>query len=182
MTCDVPRVRPYFSRLRTLGLATLACAVGCAVDGAEGGGAAHPGVDVTVTQVQVAIDDELETSVRVFLELDHLGGPTAETFSVVEAHLARDLEAFSPIELAIPSDHPPFAGLADGELLEVELRGSVPLTHDDWGLCLAGPDEAVDEERVTLHLELRITPGANDDADDFVFESQSVTLNCVYIG
>lgn len=163
-------------------VAAMLATTGCAASDDGDGGAAHPGVDIEVTQVQVAIDDEIETSVRVFLELDHLGGPAAETLTVVDAHLARDLEPFAPIELAIPSDHSPFAGLAEGESVSLELRGSVPLTQDDWGLCLAGPDEAMDEQRVTLHLELRITPGANSDANDFVFESRAVDLNCVYIG
>lgn len=172
----IPSARPAVALAAAL--ATTACA---ASDDGDGG-AAHPGVDIEITQVQVAIDDELETSVRVFLELDHLGGPAAETLTVVDAHLARDLEPFSPIELAIPSDHAPFAGLAEGESLTLELRGAVPLTHDDWGLCLAGPDEATDEQRVTLHLELRVTPGANSEANDFVFESRAVDLHCVYIG
>lgn len=145
------------------------------------GGAAHIGVVTELEQLpEVMIDDELGTDVRVFVDMRHMGGPAAETFEVVSASLNLDLELYADIELAIPDDHPPFPGLEDGDELSFQLRGYIPNTHDDWGLCSDAQAEDDDELRVTLSLVLRVTPGANDDADEFEFEQQAVALHCTH--
>lgn len=155
---------------------TSACA-----DSSDDGGAAHIGV---VTQIDsmpdVTIDDENGTEVRVFVDMRHMGGPTAATFEVVSASLGLDLDHYADIDLAIPMDHPQWDSLADGEEFAFELRGSVPDNHSDWGLCLDPQAEAADGQRVTVNLVLRVTPGANDDADEFEFESLAVSLHCSY--
>lgn len=167
-------------------LALLACALflplaACGSSTDDDGGAAHIGVVTEINQMpEVTIDDELGTSVRVFVDMEHMGGPDAETLEVVSASLGLDLEHYADIELAIPEDHPQFAGLADGEELSFELRGSIPDNSDDWGLCADGQAEDADELRVTLNLLLRVTPGANDDADELEFESLAVTLHCTF--
>jgi hypothetical protein len=163
-----------------LTLLTSACAT---EDSTDGGGAAHIGVVAEVEGMpSVTIDDEAGTEVRVFVHLDHMGGPDAETFEVVSAGLRLDLEPYADIELAIPNDHPAFPGLANGEEFDLELRGSLPDTHTDWGLCMDPQAEDQDELRLSLDLELLITPGANDDADEYLFESMAVELHCSYTG
>jgi hypothetical protein len=155
------------------------------LEAGEGGdeAAAHMGVDVAITSPpSVSIDDEFGTEVRVFVELTHRGGPDAETFEFVSASLGLDLEPHADITLAIPTDHAPFAGLADGETDLLELRGSIPDNHTDWGLCSDPQGEAVDGARVTLDLEIHISPGANDELDAFVFESLAVELHCTHTG
>ena len=150
----------------------------------DGGGAAHIGVIAEVDMPDVTIwdDDGLGTEVSVSVNLEHMGGPAAETFEVVSASLGLDLEPYADIELAIPTDHPVFPGLDDGESFDFVLRGSLPDTHTDWGLCGDPQQESADELRVTLNLSLRVTPGANDDADDFEFESMAVALHCAHAG
>jgi hypothetical protein len=165
--------------------AALLCACGSAadLDGSSETGAAHPGVDLTLDPVpEVNITDEAGTDIRVWVKMRHLGGPDAESFEVVSASLGKDLMPFSDIELSIPADHDPFTLLMDGEEATYLLTGSIDSNGSDWGLCASGADEETDELRVTMDLHLRITPGANDEADDFVIESQSVALNCVFVG
>jgi hypothetical protein len=145
------------------------------------GGAAHIGVMAELVQMpEVTIDDELGTQVRVFIDMKHFGGPDAEQLEVISASLRLDLEHYADIELAIPDDHPQFPGLADGEELSLELRGSIPDNHDDWGLC--GDPQATDDDelRVGLSLVFHLTPGANDSEDEFEWESQAVTLHCTH--
>ena len=170
-------------------LALLCCAVclpitACGDSTAlDDGGAAHIGVVTEINDMpQVTIDDELGTDVRVFVHMDHMGGPDAQTFELVSASLGLDLEPYADIALAIPADHPPFTGLADGEQFDFELRGSIPDNGDDWGLCAGGGVEDVDGLRVTLDLVLKVTPGANDGEDEFVFESLAVDLGCSFTG
>ncbi|MFO7566561.1 MAG: hypothetical protein R6X02_28215, partial [Enhygromyxa sp.] len=140
-------------------------------------GAAHIGVVTKIEQMpQVMIDDEQGTNVRVFVDMEHYGGPDAETLEVVSASLKLDLEHYAELELAIPADHTPFPGLADGEQFSFELRGHIPDNHDDWGLCIG--DEEAEGQRVSLDLLLRVTPGANDEADEFEFESLAVSFGC----
>lgn len=144
------------------------------------GGAANEGVIAEIdAEPEVTIDDEFGTDVRVFVHLEHFGGPDAETLEVVSSTLRLDLEPYANIQLAIPADHPQFDGLAIGETFDFMLRGSIPDTHDDWDLC---DDPQADGLRVTLDLVLRVTPGANDDEDEFVFESQAVALACSHTG
>lgn len=146
-------------------------------------GAAHIGVVAKLeTMPTVAIDDELGTDVRVFIKLTHMGGPDAENLEVVSASLRLDLEPYADLELAIPADHPPFGGLVDGAELELELRGSIPDSHDDWGLCGDPETEEADSDRVSIDLVLRTTPGANDGEDLQTFESQAVQVNCTHTG
>jgi len=149
----------------------------------DGGGAAHPGVEVTIEPMpQVMIDDEFGTEVRAYVNMIHYGGPDAETLEIVSASLVLDLEHYADIELAIPEDHGKFTGLADGDSFDFALRGSIPDTHDEWGLCTDVENQDQDELRVGLSLVLRVTPGANDDADEFEFESQAVELVCSHTG
>ncbi|MFO7567198.1 MAG: hypothetical protein R6X02_31425, partial [Enhygromyxa sp.] len=61
-----------------------------------------------------------------------------------------------------------------------ELRGHIPDNHDDWGLCIG--DEEAEGQRVSLDLLLRVTPGANDEADEFEFESLAVSFGCSHTG
>lgn len=175
-------VRPQWIKLGlTCALALLTSA--CAEATSDGGGAAHIGVVAEVeSRPSVMIDDEFGTEIRVFVHLDHAGGPDAETFEVVAANLRLDQEPYADLELQIPADHMDFSGLADGEELDLELRGSLPDTHTDWGLCLSGQAEEEDEQRLSLDLELRITPGANSDADEHLFESMAVELGCSHTG
>jgi hypothetical protein len=155
----------------------------CAVTSDPDGGAAHPGVSAELeTEPMVTIDDELGTDVRVFVHLDHYGGPDAETLEVVSAGLRLDLEPYADLELAIPEDHPAFTGLADGEALDFELRGMLPDNHDEWGLCLDPESTEADGQRLSLDLVLRVTPGANSDENEFEFESYGVTLTCSHTG
>lgn len=173
------------TRLLSLpGLLTVALLMGCASSSDPDGGAAHPGVFAELeTAPMIMIDDELGTDVRVFVHFDHHGGPDAETLEVVSASLRLDLEHYADLELAIPDDHPPFAGVADGESLDFELRGTLPDSHDDWGLCLDGGQAAeADGQRLSLDLVLRVTPGANSDENEFEFESQAVSLGCSFTG
>jgi hypothetical protein len=146
-------------------------------------GAANAGVMAELDPMpEVTIDDELGTEVRIFVDMEHFGGPDAETLEVVSASLGLDLAHYADLELAIPDDHPQFSGLADGEQFNFELRGSIPDNHDDWGLCADPQSDHADELRVTVNLVLRVTPGANDDADEFEFESRAVTLHCSFTG
>ena len=164
--------------------AALLCACGSTPnsDGGSETGAAHPGVDITLDPLpEVNISDEAGTDVRVWVKMRHLGGPDAETFEVVSASLGKDLMPFSDIELTLSNDLS-FVPLMEGDEMTYQLSGSIDATGTEWGLCAAGPDEEADELRVTMDLHLRITPGANDEADDIVFESQSVALNCVFVG
>lgn len=168
-------------------LASLGCVISlsaCAsLDPDMDDGAAHPGVITQLEQMpDVTIDDELGTDVRVFVDMTHYGGPDAENLEIVSASLRLDLEHYADIELAIPADHPQFTGLADGEELSFELRGSIPDNHDEWGLCADVENVDDDELRVSLSLVLRVTPGANDDEDEFEFESQAVALHCSHTG
>ncbi|KIG12923.1 hypothetical protein DB30_00879 [Enhygromyxa salina] len=149
----------------------------------DDGSAAHAGVFAEITDMpDVGIDDEQGTSVSVRVNLTHMGGPAAETIEVVSASLGLDLEPYADIELAVPADFPPFEGLADGDTHELVLRGSIPDNHDDWGLCGDPQQEAADAQRVTLDLVLLVKPGANDDEDELVFESQAVQMNCTFTG
>lgn len=171
-------------------LLTLLCLVislplaACAEPGdSNDDGAAHPGIMADIEPMpEVMIDDEFGTDVRVFVKMEHFGGPDAENLEIVSAALKLDLEHYADIELAIPEDHPPFAGLADGEELSFQLRGSIPDNHDDWGLCMDAQAEDADELRVTLDLVLHVTPGANDGEDEFEYESLAVDLGCVFTG
>ena len=162
--------------------------VGCgSVPTNEGGtsdtGAAHPGVRVTLEPIpEINIHDEFGTDARVWVTLEHLGGPDATTFEVVSASLGKDLEHFADIELTVPEGNEAFSGLAVGEVQTVALTGSIDASGPDWALCAAGPDEEMDELRVTLDLTVRMSPGANDESDDSVFESHTVGLNCVFAG
>lgn len=170
-----------------LSLLSLACALafaGCGVSGDDSGeGAAHIGVEVELMSPPiVSIDDEFGTELRVSLELTHRGGPDAETFEFVSASLGLDLEPYADIVLAIPTDHSPFTGLSDGETRTIALRGSIPDTHTDWGLCSQPQGDQADGLRVTLDLELHISPGANDARDEVVFESLAVELHCTHTG
>lgn len=166
-----------------LPLLASALAVGCGDDLADGGGAAHPGVDAQVLQEpDVTIDDEFGTDVDVRVTLEHDGGPAAETFEVVSANLDLDLEHYADVELAIPQDHPAFDGLAEGQNVDIRLRGSIPDVHDDWNLCLDVAQFEDDQQRVTLDLVLRVTPGANDADDEFLLESLAVALHCSHTG
>jgi hypothetical protein len=173
-----------FTRLISLaGFLTVALLTGCAPSSDPDGGAAHPGVFAELeTEPMVMIDDESGTDVRVFVHFDHHGGPDAETLEVISAGLRLDLEPHVDLELAIPDDHPTFEGLADGEALDFELRGTLPDNHEAWGLCLDPDTEEADGQRLSLDLVLRVTPGANDDADEFEFESRAVTLACSHTG
>ena len=60
------------------------------------------------------------------------------------------------------------------------LRGSLPDNGEDWGLCADGQAEAEDEHRVSLNLSMLVTPGANDEADEFEIEAYSMTLHCSF--
>ncbi len=174
---------PLPMRRLALLLPLLTLAAGCGDELVDGGGAAHPGVEARVLEeADVTIDDEFGTDVDVTVTLEHLGGPAAETFEVVAANLDLDLEHYSDLELAIPQDHAPFGGLETGESLDVRLRGSIPDTHDDWNLCWDVSQFEQEKDRITLDLLLRVTPGANDDADELVFESISVALHCSHTG
>ncbi|NJK32516.1 MAG: hypothetical protein HC927_08955 [Deltaproteobacteria bacterium] len=173
--------------MRTPWLALLPCALAlplaaCGSLGVEDDAAQIGVVAELESQPDVTIDDEGGTSVRVFVNLDHMGGPTAETLEVVSASLRLDLEHYADIELAIPTDHPPFAGLSAGESLDFELRGTIPDNHDDWGLCSDPQSEEADGDRVSLDLVLRVTPGANDDADEFDLGPTAVVLHCSHTG
>lgn len=147
-------------------------------------GAAHIGVDVDVPQApKVTIDDEFGTDVRVFVNMVHHGGQDAETLEVVSASLNLDHQHYADIELAIPADHPQFPGLADGEQFSFQLVGHIPDNHDDWGLCSDQEAHEQDEQRLSLSLVLRVTPGANgDDSNQFEHESMAVELICSYTG
>src|SRR5690349_68042 len=102
----------------------------CGSSDNDGGDAANAGVSAEFeTDPDVTIDDESGTEVRVFVHLEHYGGPDVETLEVVSAGLRLDLEPYADLELAIPEDHPPFAGLADGDSLDFELRGTLADTH-----------------------------------------------------
>lgn len=159
----------------------LAACVGSYDD--TGDDAAEVGIIATLEPMpDVTIDDEFGTDVRVFVDMHHHGGPTAETFEVVSASLNLDHEHYADIELAIPDDNTQFSTLASGEDFMFQLRGRIDDTHDDWGLCLDVDTEDADELRVSLSVVLRVTPGANDDADEFEFESQAVTLHCSHTG
>jgi hypothetical protein len=114
--------------------------------------------------------------------MTHFGGPDAETLEIVSASLTLDLEHYADIELAIPADHPQFTGLPDGDSFDFQLSGYIPDNHDDWGLCGDVQAEDEDELRVGLSLVLRVTPGANDDADEFEFEAMAVELGCSHTG
>ncbi len=157
----------------------------CALDEDDGtdGGAAHVGLRVLPDGLPtVNIDDEFGTEVRILLDAEHFGGPDVETMEVVRASLQLDLEHFTDIELGLPDDGAGFEPIADGDATTLDLRGAVDLTHQDWGLCASGADEADDELRVTVSVELRFTPGANDEADEVVIEHHAVDLHCVFIG
>ncbi|WP_146157420.1 hypothetical protein [Enhygromyxa salina] len=147
------------------------------------GGAAHIGVVSEIEGMpQITIDDEVGTDVRVFMHMDHMGGPDAQTFEVVSASLQLDLEHYADIELAIPADHTQFTELLDGDEFDFELRGHIADNGDDWGLCASGGVEDTDGLRVTLSVLMRVTPGANDGEDEFEFESLAVELNCSFTG
>jgi hypothetical protein len=147
------------------------------------GGAAHPGVEMEIDPMpEVNIDDELGTDVRAYVSMTHFGGPDAETLEIVSASLTLDLEHYADIELAIPADHPQFTGLADGDSFDFQLNGYIPDSHDEWGLCDDVQTEDEDELRVGLSVVLRVTPGANDDADEFEFEAMAVELGCSHTG
>lgn len=162
-------------------LALLCPACGGATMSEGGDGAAHIGVVAELDQdPMVSIDDQLGTDVRVFVTMDHLGGPDAETLEVVSATLKLDLEPYADLALSIPAEHAQFPGLADGESFDFELRGALPDTHEDWGLCIGPDGEDVDELRLSLDLVLRVTPGANDGEDEFEFESRAVQLACTH--
>ena len=155
----------------------------CSSSGDTDDGAAHAGVDVDIEQMpEVMIDDEFGTEVRVFLDMAHYGGPDAENLEVLSASLRLDLEHYADIELAIPEDHPPFSGLADGEELSLELRGTIPDGHEDWGLCGDPQAEEDDGLRVSLDLVFHLTPGANDSEDEFEYEAMAVELHCSHTG
>lgn len=146
-------------------------------------GAAHIGVITKIEQMpEVTIDDELGTEVRVFVDMEHYGGPDAESLEIVSAALKLDLEHYADLELSIPDDHPQFPGLADGDQFGFQLRGRIADNHQDWGLCADPQGEDADELRVSLDLLLRVTPGANDEADEFEFESLAVALHCSHTG
>jgi hypothetical protein len=149
-------------------------------DELDEGGANYDGVAVHVESAEVTIDDEFGTDVRVSIRLEHQNGPAAETFEVVSARLRLDLDPYADIDLAIPSDHTPFSGLAEGEEFNASLRGSIPDNHSDWGLC--DDPQGDDSPRVALDLRLRVTPGANDDEDTFDLESLAVTVHCSHTG
>jgi hypothetical protein len=168
--------------MRTPLLTLLGCVIALAAcSGDSDDVAAHPGVEAQLEQMpQVTIDDELGTDVRVFVDMAHYGGPDAEQLEIVSASLGLDLEHYADLELSIPADHPQFTGIADGQEFNFELRGSIPNNHDDWGLCADAQAEDDDELRVTVNLVLRVTPGANDDIDEFEFESQAVELHCSF--
>lgn len=177
----------FRSPLLALFLTTLAAPAlwGCATTPDDSGddGAKHPGVIAEIeTEAEVNIDDEFGTDVRVFVHLEHLGGPDAETLEVVSAALRLDLEPYADIALSIPEDHPQFDGLADGESFDFQLRGSLPDSHDDWGLCFDPQTEDEDGQRLSLDLVLRVTPGAHSDEAEFVFESLAVSLGCSHTG
>ena len=166
-------------------LLALVSLTGCVVDdgGDADGAAAHPGVRFELEMLPtVSIDDEFGTEVGVRLHLDHLGGPDVETLEVLSASLQLDLEDIVELELEIPEDHPGFDGLIEGETLDLLLRDEVDMTHEDWGLCTSGADESDDELRVTLSLEVRVTPGANDEDDVETIEHHAVDLACVFVG
>jgi hypothetical protein len=170
------------SSARLVSLAALV--LGCApTSDPDPDGAANGGVFAELEMDPIVmIDDELGTDVRVFVHLDHFGGPAVETLEIVYAGLRLDLEPYTNLDLAIPADHPPFAGIADGESLDFELRAMLPDNHDDWGLCLDAEAQEADAQRVSLDLVLEVSPGANDDADEFEFQSRSVTLVCSHTG
>jgi hypothetical protein len=169
--------------LALLGSALALPLAACGSVDSDDEGAAHIGVLAELeTMPSVTIDDELGTDVRVFVHLDHSGGPDAETFEVVSASLKLDLEHYADIELAIPMDHPAFPGLVDGQSLDLELRGSIPDSHDDWGLCGDPETEDDDANRVSIEIMLRVTPGANSAENEYLFESQAVELTCSHTG
>jgi len=172
-----------FSKLALLGFVISLPLLGCS-DLMDDGGAAHAGVMAKMLQMpEVTIDDEFGTDVRVSFDLVHYGGPDAETFEVVSASLRLDDQHYADIELAIPEDHPQFTGLADGEELHVQLRGSIPDNHDDWGLCADPQSEDQDELRVALALVMRVTPAANGGEHElFEYEALAVELHCSHTG
>ncbi|MCA9690059.1 MAG: hypothetical protein KC636_10655 [Myxococcales bacterium] len=161
-------------------LSLLACAPATTQDSDTD--AAHVGVVVDVDAPDITVDDEFGTDVRVFVHLDHRGGPDAESFAVTAASLALDLAPVADLELAIPADHDPFAGLADGESVDLELRAHLDQTHETLGVCLDPDKVSSDEARFSVNLTLRISPGANDDADAHTFEALAVVLHCSYTG
>jgi len=162
---------------------TAGCALEDGDDGDGGGGAAHPGVRVEFVDLPtVSIDDEFGTEVAVRLQLDHLGGPDVTSFEVLSASLQLDLEEFADLELQIPDDHPGFDTLPDGDSKELVLRDALDMTNTDWGLCASGADEANDELRVTITVEVKLMPGANDEDDVVMLERYAVNLNCVFVG
>jgi hypothetical protein len=171
---------PWLALLLTLPLLSITA---CATDDDDQGDAANIGVIAEIDAMpEVTIDDEFGTEVEVSVAFTHMGGPDAETLEIVSASLARDLEPYADIALAIPADHPQFDGLLDGDDFEFQLRGSIPATHDDWGLCADPESLDADGQRVSLNLVMRVTPGANDDASEFEFESLAVTLHCTHTG
>jgi hypothetical protein len=177
--------RATFGGMRSTLLALLGCVISLAAcaSSTDGDDAAHAGVMAELNQMpEVTIDDENGTEVRVFVDMTHYGGPDAESLEIVSASLGLDLEHYADIELSIPADHPQFAGLADGEEFNFELRGSIPDTHDDWGLCADAQAEDANELRVTVNLLFLVTPGANDEEDEFEFESRAVELHCSFTG
>lgn len=155
----------------------------CADAISAGDGAADIGVIATIDGApEVMIDDEFGTDVRMWVDLAHMGGPDAETLEIVSASLHLDHEHYADIDLAIPADHPSFAGLADGEEFSFALRGHIPASHDDWTLCNDPETYDADEQRISLQLELRVTPGVNGEEDEFGFESLAVDLGCSHTG
>ena len=60
------------------------------------------------------------------------------------------------------------------------LAACVESTPTDGGAAHIGV--VADGNRLTLDLTLRVTPGANDDEDEYAFESYAVELNCSYTG
>jgi hypothetical protein len=120
------------------------------------------------------------TEVRVSVDLTHLGGPDAETLEIVSGSLDVDLEHHTDLSLYADIDSPEFEGLAEGESFRLRMHGFTEDGDEDfWTLCEPTQSES---ERVTLNLKLRVAPGANDDEDEFVFESLEVTLTCSDVG
>ena len=117
------------------------------------------------------------------ITIDGVALPPGEFVAVGDGrHLHAQVERSAGVDL-IESPVPISVyvyGIADGEAFDFELRGSIPDSHEDWGLCADAQSEDADEQRVTVNLVLRVTPGANDDEDELEFESRAVVLHCSF--
>ena len=71
---------------------------------------------------------------------------------------------------------------ADLAIVDLELRAHLDQTHETLGVCLDPDKVSSDEARFSVNLTLRISPGANDDADAHTFEALAVVLHCSYTG